>query len=302
MALLALDVLGFPLAWDKGICSDDVVWIGARIRAAPQGIEIAIPEGKLAELLECICGYRKSAVATRRSLRSYCGKLSFVAGMVPTLRPFLGMVWAALSSRSKLPSSLVHCRQFRVALDWLLALLRQVRGPLVRVFPFVEHWAPVGDYLATDACPWGFAGVLFKDFQPVGWFATPLTPADLRRFRAKRGESCHNTTWEALAILVAARIWLPGSRLLARVKSDSLSAIRSVVKLASRSPALNLIARELALDSVLGLYTVGVAEHIPGIANVLPDDLSRLWALRSRRKRTTSTLTLVLFYNSSGFA
>ena len=51
-----------------------------------------------------------------------------------------------------------------------------------------------------------------------------------------------------------------------------------MVKLASSSPALALIAREIALDSVLGLYTVGIAVHIPGVSNMLPDDLSRMWA------------------------
>ena len=78
--------------------------------------------------------------------------------------------------------------------------------------------------------------------------------------------------------MVAIRIWLPGTQVLARIKSDSLSALRSMVKLASSSPALALIAREIALDSVLGLYTVGIAVHIPGVSNMLPDDLSRMWA------------------------
>ena len=48
--------------------------------------------------------------------------------------------------------------------------------------------------------------------------------------------------------------------------------------MSSTSPALNLVARELALDAVLGLYRIGLATHIPGIANTLPDDLSRMWA------------------------
>ena len=48
--------------------------------------------------------------------------------------------------------------------------------------------------------------------------------------------------------------------------------------MASRSTALNAIAREVALDTATGQYTIEVATHIPGIANKLPDDLSRLWA------------------------
>ena len=51
-----------------------------------------------------------------------------------------------------------------------------------------------------------------------------------------------------------------------------------MVKLSSKSPNLNLVARELALDAVLGLYTIGMAVHIPGVSNKLPDDLSRMWA------------------------
>lgn len=216
-------------------------------------------------------------VAPRKSIRAYCGKLSFIGGMVPYIRPFLGMLWAALATKSRLPPALIHCRQLGVALDWLQALLPGRHGPLVRNFPH-EAWAPEGEYIATDACPWGFVGIVFVNHKPAQWFAAPLTTSNLRRFQAKVGESKHNTTWEALAILVAIRLWLPGICVLARVWSDSLSALRSMVKLCSRSPALNLIAREVALDAVLTLYSVGLAVHIPGVSNKLPDDLSRMWA------------------------
>ena len=50
-----------------------------------------------------------------------------------------------------------------------------------------------------------------------------------------------------------------------------------MVKMSSTSADLNLIAREVALDSAHGLYTIGVATHIPGVSNMLPDDLSRMW-------------------------
>jgi len=277
MALLTLDVLNFPLAWEKGVRGTSVVWIGAQLTATREAIQVTIPADKLEDLSLQTRAFRKQAVAYRNAVRSYCGKLSFVAGMVPVLRPFLSMLWAALSSKSRLPANLVHCRRFHVALDWLNALFKGIHGPLVRDFPLHQQWSPDGDYIATDACPWGFAGVLFRDNSPIAWFATPISCADQRRF-GKKGDCKHNTTWEALAILVAIRIWLPGTQVLARIKSDSLSALRSMVKLASSSPALALIAREIALDSVLGLYTVGVATHIPGVSNMLPDDLSRMWA------------------------
>ena len=278
IALLFMQATGFPLAWGKGVLGTSVTWIGAQLTSSSDGIEVSIPEDKLESLLTQTKQLNASVVASRRSVRSYCGKLSFIGGMVPYIRPFLSMVWAALSSASSLPPALIHCRQFRVALDWLQALLLGRHGPLVRTFPLAEVWSSEGDYIATDACPWGFAGVLFKNFAPIAWFASPLLEGDLRRFRAKRGDSGHNTTWEALALLVAIRLWLPGTSVLARVRSDSLSALRSMVKLSSKSPNLNLVARELALDAVLGLYTIGMAVHIPGVSNKLPDDLSRMWA------------------------
>ena len=276
--LLALAVLGFPLAWSKASIGTSVVWIGAQLSVTDEGVRVSIPQGKLDTLRTETAQLRKTAVQPRRFVRSYCGKLSFVAGMVPILRPFLGMFWAALASKSSLPPALVHCRQFAVAARWMAALLHEVHGPLTREFPLHEPLAGDGTYIATDACPWGMAGVLFINNLPVAWYACQLDSRDLRRFRASRGDCRHNTTWEALALLIAIRIWLPGTTILARVKSDSLSALRSMVRLTSPSPALNLIARELALDRALGLYTIGVATHIPGASNKLPDDLSRMWA------------------------
>ena len=278
VALLAITLVGFPMAWGKGVLGTDVQWIGARLTVVSEGIRVAIPEDKLQELKKQTAELRNVAVVSRRVLRSFCGKLSFVAGMVTTLRPFVRMVWAALASSSRLPAGILHVRRFIVALDWLSALFDGLHGPLVRTFSLNEDRANAGDYIATDASPWGFAGVLFKDYVPVAWYATPLPTTLLRRFQAKVGDSSFNTLWEALAILVAIRLWLPGSHVLARIRSDSLAALRSIVKLQSASPSLNLIAREIALDATLGLYRVGVAVHIPGLANKLPDDLSRMWA------------------------
>ena len=278
VAMLVLQLTGFPLAWEKGKVGSNVVWIGAHLSSLHDGVQVSIPEDMLDALLEQTMEFSSAVVVPRKSVKSYCGKLSFVAGMVPYLRPFLGMLWAALASRSKLPATLIHVRQFRVALDWLLALLRGRHGPLVRLFPLQEQWADEGSYIATDACPWGMAGVRFEKHKPVQWYATKLTAFDLRKFSATTGESKFNTTWEALALLIAIRLWLPGTCVKAHVRSDSLSALRSMVKLTSTSPALNIIARELALDAVLGLYSIGLAVHIPGVSNTLPDDLSRMWA------------------------
>ena len=68
------------------------------------------------------CTAKRPVLAQKKDLQSFCGKLSVVATVVPTLRPFIDMVWAALASSSRLPLELVHCRRFQVALWWLHAL------------------------------------------------------------------------------------------------------------------------------------------------------------------------------------
>ena len=63
-----------------------------------------------------------------------------------------------------------------------------------------------------------------------------------------------------------------------RIRSDSLGALRAFMKLASKSPMLNAIARELSLDLAEGDYHIELLSHIPGVANTLADAASRLYA------------------------
>ena len=48
-----------------------------------------------------------------------------------------------------------------------------------------------------------------------------------------------------------------------------------VAKMQPHSPQLGIIARELALDVASASYAPDVTEHLPGLANVAADALSR---------------------------
>ena len=48
-----------------------------------------------------------------------------------------------------------------------------------------------------------------------------------------------------------------------------------LAKLKAKSSNLLLVARELALDLADGTFAPDVVEHVPGVANVIPDVLSR---------------------------
>ena len=84
---------------------------------------MAIPKDNFDALHDQTSQFLSASVAQEKALRSFFGKLSCVAGMVQTLRPFVDMVSPALASSSRLHLELVHCRRFRVALWWLQALL-----------------------------------------------------------------------------------------------------------------------------------------------------------------------------------
>ena len=86
------------------------------------------------------------------------------------------------------------------------------------------------------------------------------------------------TTWEALAVLVAVRAWRslwPQGRRLA-LRSDSLSTLNALTKMASPSKGLNLILQEIALEEAGQVWGFESLTHIPGMANTWADALSRL--------------------------
>ena len=83
--------------------------------------------------------------------------------------------------------------------------------------------------------------------------------------------------WEALCLLLAARIWLVrfpiGS--VVRVKADNISALYLLAKGKAKSPELQVVAREIALDQAKERYEVTILQHINTKLNITADPLSR---------------------------
>ena len=82
----------------------------------------------------------------------------------------------------------------------------------------------------------------------------------------------------ALRLFAALAAWTgPGCRSVhLAVKSDSKAALGAAIALSSPSEALNAVGREIAFDAAVGDYQAHVFEHVPGIANKVPDWLSRV--------------------------
>ena len=137
--------------------------------------------------------------------------------------------------------------------------------------------------------------MLLVDGDIVEFFASELSCCDTERFSVSRGDPAGQQVWEALACLVAMRLWASRwseARLRLEVRGDSVAMLSLVVGLRPRGPGLGLIAKELALCAALSPYTPVVASHVPGVANVFCDSLSRL-AMDNKRYAIPAALSSV---------
>jgi hypothetical protein len=298
--LLFWEVFGFRFSWGKGQLGSEVQWIGAHLRvvnAGPRGrgVEVELPEDKSVALLADTRQFLSKSVVGKKQLRRYAGQASFLAGLVPHLKPFLSGVWAALRSstpwRERGTDNLVHTVQVSHSLKWLRAFLTGVAAaPLRRCCYLVDRKFRPRHTIAVDASPWGIGGWLMDGAKVICAFADAVQPDDIARFEIEVGRPEHQALLEALALLVAVRLfsrgsqlrpqgaWQPGGVALVRVKSDSKAAIGTALRMASPDRRMNAVGRELAFDQAVGDYHIDTFIHTPGVANVSPDYLSRLSA------------------------
>ena len=134
--------------------------------------------------------------------------------------------------------------------------------------------------ITTDAPPWGIGGVLELDGKIEAFSADGITREDREVLSLRDKPSSEDQqVLEALALLVALREWAPNwlnRRVKLSVKSDIVAALTLVCKMQPHSEQMGIIARELALDTCSSSVSPDDAVHIPGLANVAADILSRI--------------------------
>ena len=280
VTLLWSQIAGFPIKLEKSDCGDKVKWIGAQIMSeiGDQCIRVTIPQDKIEELKGTIETHLSRPVIGKKQLQSLAGALSFVAGIVPLMRPFLSSLWAALSTTndgSTRARNVVHVRRIRPALEWILALLSENKVSFIRTIRAFRK-APKASII-TDASTWGLGGVLLIDGEPVEYFSCPIPFEFYNMTKATPGLPKYMSLWESLCLLLAARIWLTrfplGSTV--RVKADNISALYLLAKGTARSPELAIVARELALDQATETYEFTILQHLNTKLNKTADPLSR---------------------------
>ena len=256
--------LGARIALHKASRGTCIKWIGAKYSVLHKGIQVAVDAERITKLTEVVetALSQKGLVAGMRSL---AGELSWVAGIVPTIRPFVNMVWGAVhgmheqaikvrtgqSSARARPLGLVHAKTVRLPLQWMKKFLQGHHGGLQRNRWVADRYTHPQWVLRTDASTTGLGGILLDQRgNPVRWWAGCIPPETLSELRIPAGEPGLMTVYELLALLMSVHIWanlFRRCRLGLLVQLDSESALRVAIKLASPHPVVNRVAAELAL-------------------------------------------------------
>ena len=191
------------------------------------------------------------------------------------------MLYGAMAKPpNNLLEGLLYTRQVEPTISWISAFLNGARGDVVRVMHVDAHFRRGTKVdIIVDACPWGMGGILTLDGVPQQYFAVATTEEDARMLglELSRDSKCQQA-FEALAMLVALRHWhyhWAHRRCVIHVAGDNMAALSMITKMQPHSYSLGVVARELALDISQAVYEPQLASHVPGVANVAADALSR---------------------------
>ena len=280
--MIAWELFGLPVATHKAVRGVCLKWIGMKLEVSPREVKVHVPEDKVLELETLSLQILSGNVVSCKLLRSYAGKAMNIATVIHTWRPFVQQLFAALNTEglSGAPKHCVWTKQIQTPMYWILAFLHQLRSHLVRRWD-VAAFANKGEHVAImwDASPFGLGAVLILNGVIKEYLHDISQPFETDLLDISIGSSESQQTMEALAGLVALRIWKQhwmSARAFLALRSDNMGALTLFGRLKTSSRANSIIAREFALDLGDSSFAPQVTEHIPGFSNIICDNLSRL--------------------------
>ena len=124
----------------------------------------------------------------------------------------------------------------------------------------------------------GLRRILFIGDNAVEYMQEVVSADDCAILGILHGCADSQQVCEASAMLIALRVWRDKWnhwRSSFSVRGDNVAMLTLLLHFKGSGAALNLIAREVALEIAAASYRPVIAEHIPGASNVLSDALSR---------------------------
>ena len=271
--------MGFPIAFHKAVLHPSLTWIGVRLSVSADAIQAEVPESKVADLLQLLKEALVGNVVSRKTLRTIIGKATSIASVLYVWRPFVQEMSAALHAPSEAPKGCVWVKQIRHAATWLIKFFSSEAQGIRRVYS-LQHYLGNGPRITItwDASPFGMGATLQRNGTFLEYFSSPIYDSDERIFEVQAGTSHGQQTWEALAGLVALRVWSShwkGQRARLQIRGDNVGSLTLLTTLKGHSKALTLIASEYALDLGEAEWRPDLATHLPGVTNTVCDTLSR---------------------------
>ena len=277
--LLLWCALQLPLSLNKAVIGMNVTWTSAEFCPLRSLLTVRVKQAIVDDTVELLHRFLRCNYIRLKDLRSFTGKVTHIASLVILVRPFLAELYAALYSEEAARTGYVWTRQSKHTLVWIAALLAEENFVLERRFT-LDAFQGVGTsvVMCLDASPWGLGGFLVEDDRIVSYFSSAIGKVEQQLLSISVADCACQQTVEALAVLAALRCWKDrwrGKPIVLRVKSDSISALVLTLNLKTKGKGAGIVARELALDVAASEYAPNVAEHIPGVENILADALSR---------------------------
>ena len=284
--------MGPRISWPKVVRGKRLEWCGAEVTVLGRAsVRVGVSEKMIEEIREEVEDILEHSVIRLSRLRKLTGKASWAASLAPVIKSCLGPLWAVMGEVARAGSGVIdskadhdpviHVKRIKTALMWIRAYVRRLvgSGELARTVDANTWFGECTIKITCDASPWGIGATLEVEGVLVAWLADTFCQHDVEKLGIVIGSCKSQAVTEALAVLVALRAWLPTwsqGRATMVVRSDSQAALGALGKLSSPCPAINAIAREVAVDVASSRYGVDVWAHVAGVDNDLADALSRI--------------------------
>ena len=287
-------VLGLEMSWNKAHRGDSIDWVGFNLTvcndAGKWNITVKLMQHKYLKLKQVVESLAaQKGMLPMSKLQLAVGILGWITSAMPMARPFVAMLWAAITqqkrpthSSTRVRKGLIFVKQVDQALRWLQSLLREFEnsyGGLQRVVRW-RPYAPVV-VIQTDACPTGLGGFLMIQNEIVAFWHDSVTSMDVEVLGVTIGDPAFQSELELLAVLISLRsfrAWLltdqgPAGVLL---RADNTATLMAALELRGKSVLMAQLAAEVALEVEALQLPYQWGQHVPGVLNDVADQLSRM--------------------------
>lgn len=282
--------LGLDISWKKVSRGQSIQWIGFQLSLVGPSrrdllVELAPSKrDKLMSTLQELDACR--GMVPIHLLQYAVGVLGWLSSAIPLARPWLAMLWAAITqvrdpvrNSTRRRKGLVFVKQVNNAITWLKALLHLREG--YTGLHKLHCWAPHAKtvMIQTDASPFGLGGLFGYAGEIKAYFTDHLHDEDFAMFQSCWGDPAYQSEYELLAVLVALRAFAElikqcgATRVVLRC--DNTSVLRAAFAYKASSPIMAQLTAELALELEAQQVKQVVPQHVAGILNGIADALSR---------------------------